>query len=152
MIKPILKNSFIFISLLIIQIFILDNIRLSGFLNPYLYVLFILLLPFETPSWMLILLSFLLGLCMDLFTNGIVGINAAASVFIGFLRPYVIKIISAREDIVPGTLPRIAYYGFNWFLKYSLVLIFAHHFLLFFLETFTFSDFFVVFLKIKLLL
>ena len=59
------KNLIRFVVLVLIQVMILNNIQVSGFINPYMYVLFILLLPFETPNWLLLLLSFFLGLSVD---------------------------------------------------------------------------------------
>ena len=65
--NQILKNTLRFVILVFIQVAILNNIQISGFINPYVYVLFILLLPFETPNWVLLVLSFFLGLSVDIF-------------------------------------------------------------------------------------
>jgi hypothetical protein len=54
----ILKNIIRFVVLVLIQVAILNNIQVSGFVNPYMYILFILLLPFEIPNWLLLVLSF----------------------------------------------------------------------------------------------
>ena len=64
--NQILKNIIRFVVLVFIQVAILNNIQISGFINPYMYVLFILLLPFETPNWILLVLSFFLGLSIDI--------------------------------------------------------------------------------------
>lgn len=127
--------------LVLLQVLILNNIQFSGYLNPFLYILFIILLPFEVPAWSVLVISFLLGLTIDTFTNTL-GLHAAASVFMGFVRPYVLKILSPRDGYEPGTLPRVWYFGLPWFLKYSVALVFSHHFVLFFLEVFSFEDFF----------
>ena len=78
--NQILKNIIRFVVLVFIQVAILNNIQISGFINPYMYVLFILLLPFETPNWILLVLSFFLGLSIDIFSNTL-GMHASASVF-----------------------------------------------------------------------
>ena len=49
-----------FILLVFLQVFILNNIQFSGYINPYIYVLFILALPFETPKWLLLITAFTL--------------------------------------------------------------------------------------------
>ncbi|RUT79298.1 rod shape-determining protein MreD [Ancylomarina longa] len=137
--NTIAKNLLRFFVLIFIQIAILNNIQISGFVNPYIYVLFILLLPFEIPGWLLLILSFLLGISIDIFTNTL-GMHASASVFAAFLRPYVLNYFSTRDGYEVGTSPGISDYGFTWFLKYALIIIVAHHSFLFFIEVFSFSN------------
>ncbi len=149
MIKVLPRNIARFIILITAQIIIFDNIQFSGFINPYIYVLFILLLPFETPKWALLFSAFLLGLTVDLFSETL-GMHTAACVFMAFLRPYVLNIISPREGYESGTFPRVAYYGITWFAKYAFILILAHHLLLFYIEIFRFGAFFITFLRVLL--
>ncbi len=149
MIKLLPQQIFYGILLIFFQIFILNNIQFSGFVNPYLYILFILLLPFETPGWLLLSMSFLLGLIIDIFSNT-PGIHASASVFMAFVRPLVLDYFAPRDGYVPATLPRIYYYGFGWFFQYSVILIFSHHFFLFYIEVFRFSDFLITFYRVFL--
>jgi len=149
MIKVLPRNILRFVFLVLLQVLILNNIQLSGFINPYLYVLFILLLPFETPKWALLVIAFLLGLSIDAFTDTI-GMHASATVLMAFFRPYVLNIISPRDGYDAGTFPRLYYFGFTWFLKYSVILILIHHFCLFYLEVFRLSDFFFTLWKIIL--
>ncbi len=91
------KNIIRFVVLVLLQVAVFNNIQLSGFLNPYVYILFILLLPFETPSWLLLILSFLIGFCIDIFSNTI-GLHASACVFMGYMRPFVLNLISVRDN------------------------------------------------------
>ncbi len=140
MINP-LKNIFAFFLLIFLQVYVFNDIQFSGFINPYFYVLFILLLPFETPGWILLVSAFLLGISIDFFSQTL-GMHATACTFIAFLRPTVLKAISPRDGYEVNTFPRIHFYGFIWFLKYSLILVFAHHLALFYMEMFRFSDFF----------
>ena len=139
MISLFLNNIGRFILLVIIQVLVLNNIQFIGFSNPYLYILFILLLPFETPGWLLLLVSFFLGLSVDMFSNTF-GLHASASVFLAFLRPYVLVLFSPREGYDPGASPKAFSMGFVWFAKYSVILIFSHHIFLFFIEAFNYSD------------
>lgn len=149
MIKYLPRNILRFVILVLVQVLILNNIQFSGFINPYLYVLFILLLPFETPNWLLITSAFLLGLSVDLF-SGTPGMHAAASTIMAFCRPFVLHLLSNRNEYETGTLPRIYYFGFEWFLKYSFILILIHHFSLFYIETFKFGEFFLTFFRVTL--
>ncbi|MCK4663041.1 MAG: rod shape-determining protein MreD [Bacteroidales bacterium] len=146
MIKIYLRNIWRFIFLVLIQVLILNNIQLSGFINPYFYILFIILMPFETPKWILIVLSFFLGLSIDIFCDTL-GMHASASVFIAFLRPLILGFIAPRDGYEIGTFPRLYYYGFSWFFKYSTILILAHHLFLFYIEVFRFSGFFMTFTR-----
>ena len=146
MIKLLAKNIIRFAVLVLLQILVFNNIQISDYIRPYIYILFILLMPFETPKWLLLFTAFALGLSVDLFTQT-PGMHAAATVFIAFLRPYVLRMSAPRDGYEPGTFPRMYYYGFQWFLKYTVILVLAHHFVLFYIEVFRFSEFFSTLLR-----
>ena len=141
MVKDILKYAGLFLLLLTLQLFIFNNIQLSGYINPYVYVLFILFLPYETPGWLLLILGFFTGICVDAFMNTY-GMHSSATLFLAFLRPYLLNLIANREDIDRKGSPSIYPNGLVWFLKYTLFLVLAHHFVLFFIESFSFAMFF----------
>jgi rod shape-determining protein MreD len=146
MIKIYLRNIIRFIAVVLIQVLVFNNIEVSGYVNPYIYLIFIILLPFETPNWLLLTLAFLLGLSVDLFSMTY-GLHASATVFAAFLRPFILKTFSPRDGYEPGTFPRISYYGFNWFAKYTLIIVFSHHFFLFTVEIFRLTDIFFILSK-----
>jgi len=108
-----------------------------------------LLLPFNTPGWILLLSSFSLGFTVDLFMNT-PGMHAAAATFMAFLRPSVQNLIAPREGYDSTTLPTLEYNGLFWFVKYAVVLTLAHHMFLFYIEMFRFSDFFPTLLRVIL--
>jgi hypothetical protein len=108
--------------------------------NPYVYILFILLLPLETPKWLLLILAFILGYTIDYFSHTI-GLNIAATVFIAYLRPKLIYLIIPKLEPGPDVKIGIKIFGFQSFLLYTSVLVFVHHLSLFFLEIFRLSDF-----------
>ncbi len=141
MINSLLRYIFAFVVIVLAQVLILDNIQISRYAVPFLYVLFLLILPFETPGWLLLLLGFLLGLTIDLFEHTY-GLHTAATVFAAWLRPGVLKIFSPRDGYMSNTRPGTTDYGAAWFLKYASLIIFAHHFFLFYFEVFTFRHFF----------
>jgi rod shape-determining protein MreD len=149
MIGIISQNIIRFILLITIQVLILNNIHLGGFVNPYIYIFFILLLPFETPGWLLIILGFFTGITVDLF-SGTMGMHATATTLLAFSRPYVLKLFSPREGYEKHTQPTLRYYELFWIVRYSLLLILIHHFTLFFVEVFRFSGFFFTLLRIIL--
>ena len=49
MIVKILAQLWRFIFLIGLQVVLLNHIQWSGYVNPYVYILFILMLPVETP-------------------------------------------------------------------------------------------------------
>lgn len=140
MISDLLKYTIMLVVLVLLQVLLLNNIQFSGYVNPYMYVLFILLLPFETPSYLLLLLGFLIGLLVDIFSNT-PGMHAAATTFMAFLRPYTISLISSRDSIEASIPPRLKTMGSGWFFRYTLILVLAHHLFLFFVEVFSFNGF-----------
>ncbi len=149
MIKLLGRNIVRFVILVLVQILVLNNIQISGYIIPYFYVLFILLMPFETPNWLLLITAFALGIVVDLFTQT-PGLHASATVFMAFLRPWVLQMSAPRDGYETGTFPRLYYFGFQWFLRYTVILVFAHHFVLFYMEVFRFSDFFSTLLRVLL--
>lgn len=149
MINSILRFGLIFILLILFQVLLFNNIQFSGYVNPYVYVMFILLLPVEISSWLLLLLSFATGLIMDFF-SGSPGMHSSATVLAGFVRPYILRVISPRDGYEPGSDPSMLTYGFRWFLTYTLLIVLVHHTALFYLEVFRFADFFRTMLRVLL--
>lgn len=121
------------------QVLIIDHINLGGYINPSLYLLFILLLPFQTSGWFLLISSFLLGLSIDTFSNS-TGLHAAASVFVAFMRPIVIRGVGAPADYEGNLDPGIPDMGTRWFIAYAAVMILIHQFAISILESFYFSE------------
>jgi len=147
--NEIIRNIIRFIILVSVQVLIIKNIELGRFINPFIYVLFIIVLPFETPKWLLLLSAFTIGITIDMFYNTS-GMHAAACVFIAYIRPGVLKLFSPRDGYEFGTQPTIQYLGVPWFISYSVILIVLHHFILFYIEVFRFSEFFSTFFRVIL--
>jgi hypothetical protein len=147
--RTVFFNIVRFFFLIFFQVLILNHINLRSYINPYFYIYFILLLPFDTPKWFLLLVSFILGLSVDIFTNTI-GLNAAACVLMAFARPFVITAISSGPESLLGDTPSLRNQGVKWFLYYSVILIFIHHFTFFFLEIFRFSEFVATLVRVLL--
>lgn len=139
MIGEILINILRFFLLLSIQLLVLKNLNISPLLNPFLYILFILSLPAETPKALVMILSIATGLCMDWFSDT-VGLHATACLWMGFLRPYMLRVISPREGFDFYYKPNLAYFGFVKYLIYAAPLVVLHHLMLFSLEYFRFAE------------
>ncbi len=138
MVNNLLKYSLIFIVVVLLQVLVLNHILILRMISPYFYLIFLLLLPFDTPRAMLIFLGFILGLAVDAFSNTL-GVHTAVCVLIGFIRPGVLNKISTRETRESVTAPRISTMSLNWFINYAAIFVTIHHLLLFMLEAFTFQ-------------
>lgn len=132
--------------LVFFQILILQNIQMGGYINPYMYVLFILLLPLETEKSLVLGLAFVLGLSIDIFTSSM-GLHAIACVAMAYSRFYVLKLISPRDGYEVGMKPNVHDLGWTWFLIYASILIIIHHFVLFNVEVFRLGEFFFTFFR-----
>lgn len=98
-------NSFLrytgaFVLLVALQLLIFNNIEFSGYVNPYVYVMFILILPVSIPSWILLLLGFLTGFVIDVF-SGTMGVHTFATVLAGFVAH------GCCHSTLPPKLPRM---------------------------------------------
>jgi len=134
-----------FIAIVLIQIGVMNNLQFSGFINPYFYILFILLLPVNIPHYILLFSGFLLGITIDIFSNT-PGIHASATVFISFIRPFLFNSYNF-DDKEKVMIPSLANIGVKSFMKYAVLMIVIHHFFLFFIEVFSFSGFFYTLLR-----
>lgn len=149
MINSLLRFTFIFILLILLQLLLFNNIQFSGYINPYVYIMIILVLPSAIPSWLLLLISFSTGLIIDLFM-GSPGMHTSATVMAGFCRPYVLTLISPRDGYESGSDLSMSAYGFSWYLTYTVIVVVIHHTVLFYLEVFSFSGFFRTLLRVIL--
>ncbi|MCU0360294.1 MAG: hypothetical protein MUF75_06170 [Bacteroidia bacterium] len=135
--------------LILLQGIIVQNINLGAYIILFPYVLFVLMLPFETNKHLVLFLAFLLGLVVDFFYDSS-GIHTSACTLIGFIRPYVLKYIAPRDGYDIGVSPVVQDMGLEWFIRYAGTLIVAHHFFVFYLEIFRFTEFFQTSLRVTL--
>jgi len=142
-----LKIFIRFCIIILLQALVLDRINLlwwtspSGFppFTPHIYPLFILLLPFETPVWALLVIGFITGLSIDGFMNT-AGINACATVLIAYLRTNVLSALMPRNIVeYEGQEPSIRTMGGMPFLVYCLFLVIIHHLVFYLLVMWSFS-------------
>lgn len=149
----ILRNIIRFSILVFLQITILNNVENMGFSNshvlPQIYVLFIILLPFETPRWLSICIGFFIGIIIDYSLNT-QGLHALASTTLGYLKPTLTKSLSPRDGYDFNSEPTLNDQGISWYLTYAAILIFIHHFCLFFFQKLSWGNFFDTFLTVFL--
>jgi hypothetical protein len=140
--------SFIyFFVYLFVQVLILKKLVLFNTSFCFLYVAFILLLPIEINNLILMVAAFLLGFSIDVFYDSL-GIHAFSLVVIAYVRNYWLSAITPQGGYDAGEGPTLAVNGFQWFLVYTIPLVFLHHLVLFFVEAGGFSLFWFTMLKV----
>lgn len=142
--STLLINSARFILLLFFQIILFDQIGFLKYINPYPYILFILLYPVNGNKSGLILASFLLGLLMDMFSDS-GGVHAASCITLAYFRPaffkfsfglsYEYQTVKINDRLTPERF------------SFLLISILTHHLVLFILEIFKFSFVFDILLR-----
>jgi rod shape-determining protein MreD len=131
-----LANILRFILFLMLQLLLFNNIDFMGYLNPFPYVLYIILFPVNGNKPTLLVTSFLLGLFLDMFTNS-GGVHATASLLLAYVRPSLFKFsfglsyeyqtVKIADKITPERI------------TFLILAIFIHHLVLFLLEFFRLS-------------
>ncbi len=142
--SAVIVNIIRFILLILAQVAIFNKINFLGFINPYPYILFIILYPVNGNKNGLLLASFLLGITMDMFSNS-GGVHAAACVTLAYLRPsffkfsfglsYEYQTVKINERLTPERF------------SFILISVLTHHIILFLLEIFRFSFFWNILLR-----
>lgn len=141
----ILSNSLRFVFLIFLQVLILNNINFLGYINPYLYILFIILYPFTGNQGLLLLLAFLLGWSIDIFEDS-GGINAAASLVIAYIRPYLLRFSFGLSYDYQSV--KLSNSSFGAMFSYVSLMVLVHHLVLFSLEIFSFAHLLLLFKEI----
>ncbi|GAA4064254.1 MAG: rod shape-determining protein MreD [Flavobacterium sp.] len=131
-----LFNMARFILLLAVQVVIFNNFNFLGYINPFPYILFIILYPVNGNKYALLMSSFFLGITMDLFCNS-GGVHAAACLLLAFVRPSIFKFsfglsyeyqtVRLNDTLTPERF------------SFILLAVIIHHLTLFVLEVFTFE-------------
>ncbi|NND31923.1 MAG: hypothetical protein HKN76_04975 [Saprospiraceae bacterium] len=148
--RVITRNILRFILLVLLQGLIFHRINPGGtdfnYILIFIYPLFIMLLPIQIGKALLIFLGFLLGIGVDLFYDS-PGLHASAATFTAFIRPFVLGAVQPRGGYKINAVPNQYQFGFNWFVRYSSILLIFHLFWYFIFEAFQFSQIFHVLLK-----
>lgn len=131
------SNIIRFVVLVVAQILIINHIRLGGYVHPYIYLIFVMLLPLNTPGWQLLLAGFGIGLVIDLFM-GTLGMHAGATTMMAFCRPSIVRLVSGSMKMEMNREPHIDQLGFPWYLRYTFCMVLVHNFTYFMMEGFSF--------------
>ncbi|CAM1350926.1 rod shape-determining protein MreD [Tenacibaculum crassostreae] len=137
-----LRLIFLFVFFLLLQVLILNNILFLGYVNPYIYIAFIFLYPMKENRFSVLLVAFLLGICIDAFTNS-GGIHTFATVLIAYIRLFFFKTIFKKTES-DYLLFSLRHESFDKVFNYVTILTLIHHFILFSLINFSFYNFYNV--------
>lgn len=129
-----LKYIFNFVVLVLLQGLILDHIYFLGYINPYLYIAFIIFLPFRLKPQYVIILGFIAGLCIDMFNNT-GGVHAGASVAVAYLRMFLARItLGINYDLNTVKLGSVK---LTSQISYVVSMVLVHHLIMFSLSYFS---------------
>ena len=138
-----------FIFFLIVQVFIFNNFNLFGTYDPYICLVFILTFPIKIDKTTFLIISFIFGFVLDLFTDSL-GLNAAACLTVAYLRSYIMSFIfGAFFDPIGLKLIKNYVSESSFFQKFLYItsIIILYHFLFFSLEAFSFKFFYLIIYK-----
>ncbi|WP_297272529.1 rod shape-determining protein MreD [uncultured Bacteroides sp.] len=124
-----------FVGLVLLQVLILNNVHIAGYATPFLYIYLILKFNSEISRNTLMVWAFFLGLTVDIFSDT-PGMNAAATVWLAFLRPTLLRLFVPRDKL-DNLTPAISTMGIAPFFKYVVACVLMHHFVLILLESFS---------------
>ena len=128
----------LFVFLVFLQVFVLNNILFLGYVNPYLYISFVFLYPLKKNRFVFLLLSFALGLSIDFFSDS-GGIHAFSLVTISYLRLFFIRVFLNKFEVdYPFFKLNLEPFGKKF--NYIVTLTVLHHFLLFSFANFSFQN------------
>lgn len=135
--------TFLFFSLWFLQVFVFNNILFLGYINPYVYIAFVIFYPLKKERFLFLFLSFLLGLAIDFFSDS-GGINAFSLLFAAYIRLFLVRVIFKKTE-QDYLLFNLQQEPFGKVFNYVITLIVIHHFILFSLANFSFQNFSSVF-------
>lgn len=135
-----------FVGLVLIQVLVLNQLHVVGYATPFLYIYFILKFNSKIGRNSLMIWAFMLGLTVDVFGNT-PGMNAAACTCLAFFRNSLLRLVTLR-DLDEAFRPGIKSLGLAVFFRYILLATTLFCTLLLLIDTFTFFNLPVLFLKI----
>lgn len=143
----IVKQVVAFILYVLLQIMFGKNMTLGKYAFCFPYLAFLLAIPFDMSRILYMFIAFLMGFTIDIAYDTI-GFHAAACTFVAFSRQYILSFIAPSGGYESDMKPTFQIMGAQWFVVYSLALIFIHHTIFFLIETSNFAMFQITIFKI----
>ena len=138
------SNIVRFVILLLLQVVICNNINFFGYINPYIYIIFIFLYPVKEDRLILLLVSFMLGMFVDMFSDSS-GVHAAAAVCLAYARPILLK--SSFGMLYEHQSIKFTNTEIGSLISYVTFGTILHHLILFSLEIFNITDILLILKK-----
>ncbi|WP_318345321.1 rod shape-determining protein MreD [Flagellimonas baculiformis] len=88
--STILLNIFRFVLLVLAQVLIFNTLNFMDFINPMVYVIFFYWYPLKSNRALFMVVSFLLGFIIDIFSDTL-ALNAIASLTVAYARPVIMR-------------------------------------------------------------
>ena len=122
---------------MVLQVLLINQLQLGGVCHPFIYILPLLMMPITLPRWADMLIGLAAGLLMDVFCNSL-GVHAAACIMLMYMRRHLIPLwVNDTERLTD--IISMQTIGIAPFLKYTSLLVVAHHLMVFFLTAWTFQ-------------
>lgn len=133
--KLVWRNVGRLVLLLAIQVLILNQVYLGGYVMPMLYVLFVLMLPTGMKRIPLLLTAFGVGLLMDVLSNAL-GFHALSCTVVAMLRIWFADRLLTRGEPVTIERPSVYSVTLQYFIFYLLLMLGAFYFVFYSVELF----------------
>ena len=140
------RNIVRFVVLILLQVLLFNNMNISSYLNPSVYVLIIMLLPIQINRSFLLFVAFFTGITIDYFGNTL-GLHASATLLMAFIRPGTLSLLFRNAEFSSGEEPTPYSIGWGGFIRYSVIMVLIHQITLFYLEALSLNNFIFTFTK-----
>ncbi len=147
MLQTLLSRIGWFLLLLFLQVLVFNHIHIFGYATPMPYVYFLLLLPNNTSRWLYVLLGFLLGLTIDIFSNT-PGMAAASMCLSGLLVPPLVKLLTPTDKENETFTPSASSMEWSSFLHLTTYAVIINTLTFFCIEYFSFHNWQVLLINI----
>ncbi|WP_088324050.1 hypothetical protein [Polaribacter tangerinus] len=128
----------LFIFLVLLQVLVLNNVLFLGYVNPYLYIIFVFLYPLKKDRFLFLLSSFILGLLIDFFSDS-GAIHASATLTIAYFRLFFVKVFFKKYE-ADYSFFNLTSEPFGKIFNYTVTLTLLHHLMLFSFINFSFQN------------
>ncbi|MBR2932593.1 MAG: rod shape-determining protein MreD [Rikenellaceae bacterium] len=144
--RQIIEYALLFLVLVLLQVFLFSNLELSVYLNPLIYIAFIVLLPIEAAPVVVLGLGLLTGVVMDV-AMGAAGLNTLATLPVAFLRGPLLRLTCSKDSVSDGGVPSVYRLGVLGFVRYVVAAVVLHSLVYFTMECATFDYFHLTLLR-----
>ncbi len=140
-----LQNALRFVLLVLAQVLIFNRLNFLGFINPMVYLLFLYWYPIKQRRSVFIIVCFLLGMTVDVFSDTL-AFHTVACTTMAYFRPAIMRFVFGVnyefQSFKLSNTTRVQQIGFLTFL------ILGHHTIFFLLEIFSLAHLLLLLKKI----